>query len=295
MEELIDEYLSHLRLEKGLADNTINAYHLDLKKYLNFLQKNKIRKPEKITHQIVTDFLYKLKNEGYADASIARAVAPIKNFHKFIVREGFTKQYPLADLKTPKKRKKLPDILSVEKVNDLIDQIQGKNSLSQRDRAMLEVLYGCGIRISELVYLNLDDLDLNRGYIRVFGKGSRERIVPLGIKAAEALNFYLNKGRIILRKNRLPQALFLNFRGQRITRQGAWKIIKKQAKEAGVEDITPHTLRHSFATHLLENGANLKAVQEMLGHADISTTQIYTHVTRKHLKKVYLETHPRAN
>ncbi len=294
MKELIEEYLNYLRLEKGLSENTIISYNQDLSKYLTFLNEKKIDSPDKINHNTVTEFLLKMKNEGYSDSSISRVVAPIKSLHKFIVREGITDFYPLADIRTPKKRKKLPDVVSVKEIDDLINQAQGSKPLKLRDRAMLEVLYGCGIRISEMVGLNLDDLDLNRGYLKVYGKGSKERIIPLGLRAAEALSYYINKGRMIIKKKRLPEALFLNFRGERLTRQGAWKIIKKYAKEAGLINLTPHTLRHSFATHLLENGADLKAVQEMLGHSDISTTQIYTHVSNKYLKEVYLSSHPRA-
>jgi len=294
MKQLLRDYLNFQSVERGLAKNSLQAYEGDLNKYLEFLEKNKIRSVDKISYQDVLNYLTSLKKKGLASTTISRNVAAIKTFHKFLVREGTTENFPTANLKFPKIPRKLPKVFSVDEVVKLLEQPHGQVPASLRDKAILEVLYGAGTRVSELVFLNVDDIDFESGYIRVFGKGSKERIVPVGSYALEAISEYIKKGRIKLIKGYHSGALFLNQHGKRLTRQGCWKILNKYAKQAGLEDIHPHSLRHSFATSLLQAGADLRSVQEMLGHADISTTQIYTHVTREHLKEVYMLTHPKA-
>jgi integrase/recombinase XerD len=240
-------------------------------------------------------YLLHLQTQGKATATIARRLAALKAFYQFLVREKRIKNDPTANLESPKLEKRLPKVLTVSEVERLLGQPDLVQPAGIRDRAMLELLYATGIRVSELVSLSLADVSLDMGYIKCEGKGSKERIVPLGTIAIRSCREYLQAARAKLVKERPESALFVNHHGHRLTRQGFWKIVKKYAHDARVDkEITPHTLRHSFATHLLENGADLRSVQEMLGHADISTTQIYTHVTRGHLKEVYARTHPRA-
>ena len=236
-----------------------------------------------------------LQAKGRAASTISRSLAAIKAFYHFLVREQIIQRDPTINLDAPKQEKKLPRVLSVEKVVELLEQPDLKTPAGIRDRSMLEVLYATGLRVTELVSLKISDVNLNEGYIRCVGKGSKERIVPLGTVAVKYLQFYLDHARKFLASDPAEDTLFLNHHGHGLTRQGFWKIIKKYAEMIDAEDlITPHTLRHSFATHLLENGADLRAVQEMLGHADISTTQIYTHLTKNRLKNVYEKAHPRA-
>ncbi|HDP69828.1 MAG TPA: site-specific tyrosine recombinase XerD [Actinobacteria bacterium] len=294
MENLLREYLNFQSVEKGLAKNSLQAYKRDLTKYLTFLDKKKINSVDKISYQNVLDYLTDLKKKGYAPTSISRSVAAIKTFHKFLVQEEITKNFPTANLKFPKVPKRLPRVFTVEEMLRLLVQPHGNTPLNFRDKAMLEVLYGSGIRVSELVSLNTEDIDDESGYIRVLGKGSKERIVPIGSHGLEAISEYIKKGRLKLTKGHYSSALFLNQHGKRLTRQGCWKILNKHAKRASLKNLHPHSLRHSFATSLLQGGADLRSVQEMLGHADISTTQIYTHITKEHLKEVYMSTHPKA-
>jgi len=294
VKDLLRNYLNYQSVEKGLAKNSIAAYKRDLTNYLEFLEKINISSADKIDYQTVLDYLTKLKKKGLAPSTISRNVAAIKTFHKFLVQEGVTENFPTVNIKFPKVPRKLPKVFSVDEIVKLLEQPHGQVPASLRDKAILEALYGAGIRVSELVHLNVDDIDFESGYIRVFGKGSKERIVPVGSYALEAISEYIKKGRIKLIKGHHSEALFLNQHGKRLTRQGCWKILNKYAKQAGLENIHPHSLRHSFATSLLQAGADLRSVQEMLGHADISTTQIYTHVTREHLKEVYMLTHPKA-
>lgn len=228
-------------------------------------------------------------------STISRNLAAIKSFYQYMVRERYLEKDPAAAMESPKLEKKLPRILTIGEVEQLLKQPDGLLPTGLRDKAMLELLYATGIRVSELISLHISDVNLELGYIKCYGKGAKERIVPLGSIAARCVQEYLSKGRGKMVRSYEEPALFVNHHGNQLTRQGFWKIIKKYALEANIQkEITPHTLRHSFATHLLENGADLRSVQEMLGHADISTTQIYTHVTNKHLKEVYDRTHPRA-
>jgi len=250
---------------------------------------------EQADKNVIMSYLFQLQLEGRSPATISRRLAATRSFYKYLVSEDILSKDPTADLESPKLVQKLPRVLTVEEVDVLLGQPLISEPPGIRDKAMLELLYATGIRVSELVSLNLEHINLESGFIRCFGKGSKERIVPVGDVAVRFLKEYLARGRSRLIKAGKTPALFINQHGRRLTRQGFWKIIKKYALKAKIyKEITPHTIRHSFATHLLENGADLRSVQEMLGHADISTTQIYTHLTKQRVKEVYNRTHPRA-
>ncbi|HHT84185.1 MAG: site-specific tyrosine recombinase XerD [Bacillota bacterium] len=295
MESLIQEFIEYLGHEKGLATNTLESYGRDLRQYCGFLSEDTSQTPETASQATIVAYLMMLRKQGKATATIARRLAALKAFYQFMLKENYVTKDPTDDLSSPKLERKLPRVLTVDEVEKLLNQPDTSTPAGIRDKAMLEVLYATGIRVSELVSLNLDDIELDEGFVRCIGKGSKERVVPMGEIAINALRSYLSKGRPKLVSNPGENALFLNHHGRRLTRQGFWKIVKKYAAQLGIrKEITPHTLRHSFATHLLENGADIRAVQEMLGHADISTTQIYTHVTKDRLKDVYARSHPRA-
>ncbi|HHU50832.1 MAG TPA: site-specific tyrosine recombinase XerD [Firmicutes bacterium] len=299
MYSYLQNFINYLSVERGLAPNTLESYGRDLNQYLTYLKEKKgLKNAEELsttTQATVAGYLLNLQAKGRATSTISRSLAAIKSFYHFLAREMIIPKDPTANLEAPKQEKRLPKVLSVESVLKLLEQPDLKTPAGIRDRAMLEVLYATGLRVSELVSLRLTDLNLEEGYIRCLGKGSKERIIPLGSVAVKYLQFYLNHARKFLAATPGEETLFLNHHGRGLTRQGFWKIIKKYAEKLGIADrITPHTLRHSFATHLLENGADLRAVQEMLGHVDISTTQIYTHLTRGRLKEVYDKAHPRA-
>lgn len=292
--DLISQFLAYLSIERGLAVNTINAYKRDLEKYFKFLNEKKVNL-ESVTLELLTDFLDNLKKSQLSAASRARTVATIKAFHKFLVIEGLVNQNPAEDLKTPKKPLRLPFCLSIEQVEALLNQKFLPTPAGYRDKAIVETLYATGMRVSELTALDVEDVDFEAGYIVCFGKGAKQRVVPFGSQAKKSLQEYLRFGRpVFLKGNWRQKALFLNSRSGRLTRQSCWQIVKKAAKNVGIKKIYPHTLRHSFATHLLKGGADLRSVQEMLGHASISTTQIYTSLTKDDLKEIYFETHPRA-
>ncbi|MFZ5826318.1 MAG: site-specific tyrosine recombinase XerD [Bacillota bacterium] len=294
MNNLIHEFINYLSVERGLAMNTLESYGRDLRQYSQFLQGDESNL-DAVSRSTILNYLLFLQKQGKATATIARRLAALKAFYQFLVREKRIKADPTANLESPKLEKRLPRVLTVGEVERLLAQPDSGQPSGLRDRAMLELLYATGIRVSELVSLNTADVNLETGYIRCAGKGSKERVVPLGSLAIQSVRAYLEQGRGRLVKERDEAALFVNHHGHRLTRQGFWKIVKKYADDARIDkEITPHTLRHSFATHLLENGADLRSVQEMLGHADISTTQIYTHVTKGRLKEVYARTHPRA-
>ncbi|MDI6799112.1 MAG: site-specific tyrosine recombinase XerD [Actinomycetota bacterium] len=294
MQDILKEYLNYQAVEKGLSNNSILAYRRDLLRYIDFLKSDRGSSPEAATRQDILDYLESLKSSGLAASSIARSVAAIKSFHKFLVRESITENFPTVSLKLPKIAKRLPKALSVSDVLRLLDEPKGSSPPKLRDKAILEVFYATGVRVSELVSIKIEDIDFESGYIRVFGKGSKERVVPIGSYGLAAVDNYLKNGRAKLAKGDRQGFLFLNQRGRPLTRQGCWKILKAYSKAAGIKEISPHALRHSFATNLLQAGADLRSVQEMLGHADISTTQIYTHVSREHLREVYMMNHPRA-
>ncbi|SDJ66264.1 site-specific tyrosine recombinase XerD [Sediminibacillus albus] len=295
MKDELNDFFHYLTVERGLSDNTLQSYRRDLKHYHLFLTDNlQVETWEIVDRTHIMQYLYELKDSGKSSATLARALSSVRLFHQFLVREcGITKDASL-HIETPKKERKLPKVLSSDEVEVLLN-IPETNALSIRNKAMLEMLYATGLRVTELISLKVSDLHLTMGFVRCFGKGSKERIVPLGNVAKDTVENYIENARGALLNRKNTDALFLNHHGSQLTRQGFWKVLKAIAKEAGIKkEITPHTLRHSFATHLLENGADLRAVQEMLGHADISTTQVYTHVTKARLKDIYKAYHPRA-
>ncbi|MFD5848553.1 site-specific tyrosine recombinase XerD [Cytobacillus pseudoceanisediminis] len=297
MDDQLRDFIHYLLVEKGLAKNTIVSYERDLKSYLKYLKsEEKISSLESVQRTQIVQFLGFLKKQGKSSKTLARHIASIRAFHQFLLREKAVGHDPSVHIETPQMERSLPKVLNMLEVETLLDFPEIKDHFGLRDKAMLELLYATGIRVSELIGLNIGDVHLTMGFVRCIGKGNKERIVPIGKTASEALEKYLNEGRgKFAPKKHKDEALFLNHHGKRLSRQGFWKILKRLAQEAGIEkELTPHTLRHSFATHLLENGADLRAVQEMLGHADISTTQIYTHVTKTRLKDVYSQYHPRA-
>lgn len=297
MEDNLKDFIHYLVVEKGLAKNTIVSYERDLKSYLKYLKNvESLETLQKVERTIIVQFLKFLKEQGKSAKTMARHIASIRAFHQFLLREKAVDHDPSVHIESPQLERALPKVLNMQEVETLLDSPKCHDHYGIRDKAMLELLYATGIRVSELIGLNTSDIHLTMGFVRCIGKGNKERIIPIGRTATNVLELYLQEGRSnFVSKKYRDEALFLNHHGKRLTRQGFWKILKKLAKEAGIEkDLTPHTLRHSFATHLLENGADLRAVQEMLGHADISTTQIYTHVSKTRLKDVYKQHHPRA-
>ncbi|MEW6684662.1 MAG: site-specific tyrosine recombinase XerD [Candidatus Edwardsbacteria bacterium] len=308
MNNLLTTFLNYLAVERGLAQNSLSAYSQDLKRYLTFLTACFIPLPqgwdkekvveEKLKHiQIhqIRDFLYRLQSVGLSPNTLSRQITSIKLFHRFLVAEGFTTQDPTVNLNSPKLSKRLPEVLDYFEIQQLLAQPETEKVLGLRDEAMLELLYATGLRVSELLSLRVSDLDLKEGFLRCFGKGAKERLVPIGSQAIEVVKKYLSSSRPILTKGQPTEFLFLNARGKKMSRMGFWKILKFYVKQAQIKKrIHPHTLRHSFATHLLEGGADLRSVQEMLGHSDISTTQIYTHIDRQYLKEVHRTFHPRG-
>ena len=295
MESYVNQFINYLADERGLAQNTLESYGRDLRQFQTYLESSNKEFLKDSNRNTILAYLTSLQTKGRAVSTISRNLAAIKSFYQYLVRERYLDKDPAANLESPKLEKKLPKILTIGEVEELLKQPNNTLPAGMRDKAMLELLYATGIRVSELISLNISDVNLDMGYIKCYGKGAKERIVPLGSIAAKCVQEYITKGRSKLVRTYDEAALFVNHHGNRLTRQGFWKIIKKYAQEASItKEITPHTLRHSFATHLLENGADLRSVQEMLGHADISTTQIYTHVTKNHLKEVYDKTHPRA-
>ncbi|WP_033828495.1 site-specific tyrosine recombinase XerD [Bacillus andreraoultii] len=296
MNDCLKDFLHYLIVEKGLANNTIQSYRRDLTAYLDYLQKLKIQNLNDISRGHIMQFLSSLKADGKSSRTIARHIASIRSFHHFLILDKITDQDPTVHIETPQTELKLPKVLNTEEVEALLNTPDLTTALGIRDKAMLELMYATGMRVSELINLNINDVHLSLGFVRCIGKGSKERIIPIGKMATDALTLYFENSRAkIVNNKKKSDALFLNHHGQRLSRQGFWKILKQLAIKAGIQkELTPHTLRHSFATHLLENGADLRSVQEMLGHADISTTQIYTHVTKTRLKDVYNKFHPRA-
>ncbi len=295
MANYVEEFIHYLAVERGLAQNTLESYGRDLQQFHVYLKNSNLELLRDSSRNIILNYLNTLQAKGRAVSTISRNLAAIKSFYQYLVRQRYLEKDPAANLESPKLEKKLPKILTVGEVEELLKQPNNFMPGGIRDKAMLELLYATGIRVSELISLNSADINLDMGYIKCYGRGSKERVVPLGSIAAKCVQEYITKGRPKLVRTYDELALFVNHHGNRLTRQGFWKIIKKYAQEANItKDITPHTLRHSFATHLLENGADLRSVQEMLGHADISTTQIYTHVTKNRLKEVYDKAHPRA-
>ncbi len=290
----MDRYLHHLAVEKGLSRNTLEAYARDLQGFAARVRGRGVFKVGGITAEHIRDYFQALRSKGLSPRSTARMLSALRGFHKFLLQERATGENPLRRLRAPKVVPRLPAVLSAGEVEELLRQPDPGKAPGVRDRAMLEVMYAAGLRVSELIRLSLNDVNLEAGYLRARGKGSKERIVPLGRAACRALKTYLDGPRRLSPVRSSDPVLFPGRSGKGLTRQGFWKILKGYARAAGIQKpLSPHILRHSFATHLLEGGADLRSVQSMLGHADIATTQIYTHVSRDRLKRVHQKFHPR--
>ena len=295
MNSLLDLFLAYIVVEKGLSKNTLEAYSRDLCRYLAFLDKNGCLEPATVSAADIAGFIAALKGEGLSPRSRARTLSALRMFHRFLVVEGYAGANPTAVIESPRMPGRLPDILSEDEVERLLQSVGGRDRYDLRDRAMLELLYATGLRVSELVKLKLADLNLVAGYLVTSGKGDKERLVPIGDAAREAVQEYLASARLPAGSGKGSRFLFLSRLGEPMSRQAFWNIIRKRAQLAGIrKKLSPHTLRHSFATHLLEHGADLRSVQMMLGHADLATTQIYTHVSNERLKNIHRELHPRG-
>ena len=291
----LDVFRDYLTIESGTARNTVENYLRDVQRLVTFLVARAVRDPTGVTPDVLREFIFYLKDVGLAASSIRREVSALRTYFRFLASEGHIPTDPSAQLETPKAWRKLPTVLAVSEVEALLGAPGPDEPLAWRDRALLEVAYGTGVRVSELVGLSLNDIMFEDGLVRVLGKGSKERLVPIGRRALGAAALYAREVRPRLDRGHTQRRFFLNARGRPLSRVGAWGIIKRCAKRAGMtKRVTPHTLRHTFATHLLEGGADLRAVQEMLGHADLSTTQLYTHVDRDYLRSVHKSFHPRA-
>ncbi len=292
---LINDYLNYIYIEKKLSSNTKDAYQRDLIKWAKYLTKEKQKNDiNKINKEDVTSYMEYLVKNNISPRSITRITISIKNFYKYLVREKICHSNPCENIDTPKLTKKLPKVLNVEEINKLLN-FNPNNNIQHRNKAMIELLYASGLRVSELINLKINDVNIEMNLLRCFGKGNKERIIPIGDIATKWIKEYLNVYRYSLLKNKTSDYLFLNNRGSKMTRQGFFKILKKLAQEQKItKDFSPHTLRHSFATHLLEYGADLRSIQEMLGHSDITTTGIYTHIANNTIIKNYNQYHPRS-
>jgi integrase/recombinase XerD len=292
---LLARFTDYVALEQGLSPRTQEAYQRDLARFAEFAEARGVAAPLDITARLLRDFVYHLKDLGLSPASIRRSVSAVRTYFRFLTGDGIVVRDPSERLETPKRWRSLPEVLTVQEVQSLLASPTLDDALVFRDRALLELAYGAGLRVSEWITLGVRDLLLEEGLVRVFGKGSKERLVPIGRSAIGAVAVYLRELRPKLEKGEGKGILFLNARGRPLTRMGAWKILRGHVERAGLtKHVSPHTLRHSFATHLLEGGADLRAVQEMLGHVDIATTQIYTHVDREYLRQVHRSYHPRG-
>ena len=295
LEEALECFLDYLSIERGLAQNTIISYRYDLVKYINFLKKKRISSFSQTNKVSVKNYFIYLRGKDLKINSISRNLAAVKMLYRFLLMEGLIKEDITSLIEFPRVSKKLPHVLSLREINLLLDEANFKGKLGLRNRAVLELLYATGMRVSELIYLKINDINMENCMLKCLGKGSKERIIPFGDKARQSLNLYLDRLRPKLVKNPNEDTLFLNNRGERLSRQGAFYLVKAYAHKAGIEKkVTPHTLRHTLATHLIENGADLRSVQEMLGHSDIATTQIYTHVSRKWVSEEYYRAFPRT-
>ena len=296
MKELIPEFLNYISVERGLAKNTLMAYERDLTGYVSYLEEVAgVKTPDAIRHGHISAYMMVQKKDKLAATSICRSLAAVRMFHRFMVRESFAKEDPTGLVDTPRLWKRIPDVLTQAEVIAMIDAANGRDAQSVRDRAVLELFYASGLRVSELVALRLEDVNLETGIVLCMGKGSKERLIPVGGKARESLEKYLTGARLKLLGTKTVPEIFVSRLGKKVSRQSIWKIIKFYARKANIKKtIKPHTLRHTFATHLLEHGADLRSVQEMLGHSDISTTQIYTHVDKERLRTVHQQFHPRG-
>ena len=294
MEALVQKFIYFLEMDKRLSLNTLQSYKRDIEQYIAYLKGINLQNITNTNKTTVITYLLHLQKKGRATSTISRNLASIRSFYQYITKNKIIEQDPTSELESPKVEKKLPQILSTKEVELLLEQPKCVDLKGYRDKAMLELLYATGIRVSELISLDLEDLNLELGFLKC-SKGSKERVIPVGSIAVTAIHDYLNKSRGLLIHRSDEKALFVNINGRRLTRQGFWKIIKQYKNLAKInKDITPHTLRHSFAAHLLENGADLRSIQEMLGHSDISSTQIYAQMAKNKIKEIYKKTHPRA-
>ncbi len=295
MQNLFQEFLNHIKIERNLSPNTIAAYKHDLLRYYQFLKDNKIIRPDKITVQIIRQYITTLADLGMSENSMARNISTLRSFHGYLLEENYTDDNPTEFIQAPKLTMKLPQVLEVDEIEAILNEVDRGTDKGLRDYAMIETLYSTGVRVSELIAIKQKDIFMKEQLIRIFGKGNKERVVPFGSKAAQTIKAYLKYVRTKLaQKRKSNDMLFLNMRGTPISRMGVWKIIRQYVQLAGIDkQVSPHVFRHSFATHLLEGGANLRAVQEMLGHADISTTQIYTHLDKDFIIQQHKDFHPR--
>ncbi len=292
--DFIEEFMGHLRVERNLSPNTIEGYSSDLQGFLDFLGDEE-KRVEEIDYLVIRGYLAYLARAQYSRRSIARKLSSLRTFFSFLCQKGILEVNPAQSVSTPKQPRALPEFLHIDEIESLIESASSPDPLGLRDRAIFELLYATGIRVGELVGLDIKDLDYGFKYIKVMGKGRKERVVPVGEKALDALQNYLENGRPLLDKGSATDAMFLNKFGTRLTDRSVRRIIDKYIRIISInKKVTPHVFRHTFATHLLEGGADLRAVQELLGHVDVSTTQIYTHVTKERLKKIYDKAHPRA-
>jgi integrase/recombinase XerD len=295
MQELMAKYLNYLLIERGVAQNTLEAYGRDLRRFLAVVQKKGFTDLRQVTPEAIIEYLVQIKDEGLSANSMNRSLAALRGFYKYLLQEKIIEQTPLANIELAKVWMRLPDTVSKEEMNIILAQPGVETAAAIRDTAMLELLYATGIRVSELIGLTMNSINWQVGFLVVMGKGSKERIVPIGKTAYDCTRLYIEKARPQLMQKRVTDVLFLNRFGGKFTRQGFWKIVVRYASKSGLgKKVHPHTFRHSFASHLLEGGADLRTVQVMLGHADISTTQIYTHITRDRLKEIHQKFHPRG-
>lgn len=295
MDSNILEFNNYLKVEKELSHNTIESYIRDLKQFNTYLEENNLSDIVNVNKTLIITYLMSLQKSGKSVSTVSRNIASLRSFYQFLLNEGIINKDPTINLQSPKQEKKLPSILTPNEVEILLEQPNMSCSKGVRDKAMLELLYASGIRVSELIALDLSDVNLNMAYILSSKDTPNERVIPIGKMAVNVLNLYIEKHRMNFVKDSEEKSLFVNYHGKKLTRQGFWKIVRGYTNQAKInKNITPHTLRHSFAAHLLQNGADLKSVQEMLGHADISTTQVYTLITKNKIKEVYKKAHPRA-
>ena len=295
MDRFLDSFLAYITVEKGLSKNTLESYGRDVGKFLVFLEESGVKSVHEIKYENILDFLSSFKKHGFSDTTTVRTIVSIKQFFKYLLIEKIIKEDPSSQIRTPKMKKSIPGVISLEDVEKILSSPDEKTPEGIRDLAMLELLYATGIRVSELINLKQNEVNFEMGFIIVYGKGSKERIVPMGAEAQEKLRTYMRDSRPALLKQRECKELFVTRRGKGMSRQGFWKLIKGYALKSNIsKSISPHTLRHSFATHLLERGADLRTIQIMLGHSDISTTQIYTHVENERLKEIHKKYHPRS-
>jgi integrase/recombinase XerD len=295
MQELLTRYLNHLLIERGVAQNTLEAYGRDLRRYYQFLQQKDLTKLQDVKPEVIIEYLVQIKADGLSANSMNRALAALRGLYKYLIQEKIIGQSPLVNIELAKVWMRLPDTISKEEMNVILIQPGNQTAAALRDTAMLELLYATGIRVSELINLTMNSINWQVGFLVVMGKGSKERIVPIGKTAYDCTRLYVDKARPQVMQKKNKDVLFLNRFGTKFTRQGLWKIVIRYAQKAGLQKkVHPHTFRHSFATHLLEGGADLRTVQVMLGHADISTTQIYTHITKERLKEIHKKYHPRG-